>query len=74
MTPDTTTLRLLARATPDDPNALTIAALCNEIDRLRMALESAERGEAYWKSETSIVREEFYALRVAITKALGAVK
>ena len=74
MSADTTTLRLIARTTPDDPNAQTITALCNESDRLRMALESAARGDAYWKRDAGLVREEFYALRVAITKALGAVK
>jgi len=71
---DTATLRRIARTTPDDPSAQTVAALCDVIDGLRMALESAERGEAYWKRADGIVREEFYALRVAITRALGAVK
>lgn len=74
MTPDTTTLRLIARTTPDDPNAQTITALCDEIDRLRMALESAERGEAYWKRDDELIRGEFYVMRVRISEALGAVK
>lgn len=74
MTADTVTLKVIARTTPDAESARIIIALCEEIEALRMDLERAQRGEAYWERAAGLVREEFYTLRVAITKALGAVK
>lgn len=46
---DAPAIRRMWRAQLDDPATSTVVALCDEIERLTIALDRAERGVDYWQ-------------------------
>lgn len=64
-------VRLIWR-TRDDAAATTVLALCDEIERLRIDLERSERGEAHYRRDAEILREQNWQIRRDVARAIGA--
>ena len=60
--------------TRDGDGATTILALCDEVERLRLELDRARRGEEYRERDAEILREEYWQMRRDVARAIGVAR